>query len=309
MAQLNFATMVEVLDWDLDPAFVQEYGDLVGELVTRRFEAFEEEHGEDVIQYCSRAHDCPSLSWPKDFPLGSAVLHGVPLTLDAVRDVKRLWRSILGESVQEARLLLGHSDADAQAAHERILFDRVVMAFGRTHRIQRHGKPAWLAPQHLDIWFPDNNLAIEFQGLQHFIPVDYFGGESRFRDQSERDLRKRRLCESNGCHLVIVDQDYEQEALLKVVGASLSHWNETGAVPATYALGQQSRSILAAREALENGSSLEFDYLSRDGSLSHRIAVPICFERARRPCLRAYCTLRNSERLFAFEAMSNVKLV
>lgn len=50
----------------------------------------------------------------------------------------------------------------------------------------------------LDYYFPKQNAAIECQGLQHFEPVEFFGGEDRFIIQKERDLAKLNLCSNNG---------------------------------------------------------------------------------------------------------------
>ena len=57
-------------------------------------------------------------------------------------------------------------------------------------RIVNHARPVWLAPQHLDIYFPETNIGIEYQGLQHQKPVEYFGGQKAFEKQQERDGRK-----------------------------------------------------------------------------------------------------------------------
>lgn len=58
----------------------------------------------------------------------------------------------------------------------------------------QHFRPKWLSPQHLDIFVPSLDIAIEYQGSQHFEAVDYFGGESQFRENQERDQRKRLKC-------------------------------------------------------------------------------------------------------------------
>lgn len=71
-----------------------------------------------------------------------------------------------------------------------------------------HGSPSWLGSQHLDIYMPDIQVGIEYQGIQHRRPVDYFGGDEAFKTQTQRDRRKRTLCEKNGLLLVEVDQDY-----------------------------------------------------------------------------------------------------
>jgi len=39
-------------------------------------------------------------------------------------------------------------------------------------------RSAWLAPQRLDIFVPALSLAIEYQGEQHFLPLDHLGGDA-----------------------------------------------------------------------------------------------------------------------------------
>ena len=57
------------------------------------------------------------------------------------------------------------------------------------------------APQSIDIYFPQHSIAIEYQGKQHFHPIEFFGGENRFKDNVIRDERKRILCQENGVKL------------------------------------------------------------------------------------------------------------
>ena len=60
----------------------------------------------------------------------------------------------------------------------------------------------------LDFYLPDYNIAIECQGEQHFIPVDFSGKRTTIETQKhfdrcvKRDLRKKRLCEDNGIKLL-----------------------------------------------------------------------------------------------------------
>ncbi len=70
-----------------------------------------------------------------------------------------------------------------------------------------HGKPLWLERQHLDIWIPSLNIAVEYQGLQHFKAIDFFGGEKSFQRNLERDARKKKLCADNGTSLIEVPYD------------------------------------------------------------------------------------------------------
>lgn len=50
-------------------------------------------------------------------------------------------------------------------------------------------------PLPFDFYLPDYNVAIEFQGLQHYEPVDYFGGKERFEQQKMRDEIKKKYCQ------------------------------------------------------------------------------------------------------------------
>lgn len=53
----------------------------------------------------------------------------------------------------------------------------------------------------LDIYLPKYNAAIECHGLQHFEPIDYFGGEDSLKLVQDRDKHKHDLCKSNNVKL------------------------------------------------------------------------------------------------------------
>lgn len=54
----------------------------------------------------------------------------------------------------------------------------------------------------LDIFIEPYNIAIEYQGKQHFSPIDFFGGEECFSDYLKRDMEKIRLCEKHNVKLI-----------------------------------------------------------------------------------------------------------
>ena len=62
-------------------------------------------------------------------------------------------------------------------------------------------RPEWLGRQSLDLYIPSLQAAIEFQGVQHYIPVEFFGGEEALAQRKELDRQKRRLCEENEVRL------------------------------------------------------------------------------------------------------------
>lgn len=67
-----------------------------------------------------------------------------------------------------------------------------------------------------DIFISGLNVAIEYQGIQHFQPVEFFGGEKNFERQLIRDREKYELSKENNVYLVYIKYDEEiSEELIK----------------------------------------------------------------------------------------------
>lgn len=67
-------------------------------------------------------------------------------------------------------------------------------------------RTGWLGAQSFDIFLPTQRIAIEYQGQQHFEPVDAFGGEANFKNNVERDARKRQLAYEH--NVIVIDWNY-----------------------------------------------------------------------------------------------------
>jgi hypothetical protein len=81
-----------------------------------------------------------------------------------------------------------------------------------------HYYPKYLKGQELDLFFKykRKKIGIEYQGKQHFEPIDFFGGEESFNKTKERDERKKDLCEKNNVHLIYYNYDEEiSESVLR----------------------------------------------------------------------------------------------
>ena len=61
----------------------------------------------------------------------------------------------------------------------------------------RQKKFNWLGQLEVDFFIPNNNIAIECQGRQHFEEVDWFGGCEGLYKTIKRDKLKKKLCEQN----------------------------------------------------------------------------------------------------------------
>jgi hypothetical protein len=72
-------------------------------------------------------------------------------------------------------------------------------------QILRHHRPEWLDGLELDMSLPHPALALEYQGQQHFHPIEAWGGKDALCDLQERDRRRARLCRDLGITLVAID--------------------------------------------------------------------------------------------------------
>lgn len=53
-----------------------------------------------------------------------------------------------------------------------------------------------------DFYMKHNNTCIEFDGPQHFKPIDHFGGEKQFKIQQRNDKIKNKFCKKNNIRLI-----------------------------------------------------------------------------------------------------------
>ena len=86
--------------------------------------------------------------------------------------------------------------------------------------------------QRLDFYLPENRLAIEFNGLQHYKPVKTFGGMETLLRNRERDKTKKKTLKEMGVKLIILNYlDLEKKRLITELSRKLSkiypYWIKT----------------------------------------------------------------------------------
>lgn len=79
-----------------------------------------------------------------------------------------------------------------------------------------------ISPLSYDFYIPSHKLLIEYQGLQHYEPVEFFGGEEIFEKQKIHDEMKREYARDKGYLLLEIPYSIiEPEEIARVVASSL----------------------------------------------------------------------------------------
>lgn len=123
-----------------------------------------------------------------------------------------LFEEILRDAENKLRVTLGMPKIGEGWISEMEMFNLIKTRFPNA---KHHARPKWLKPQHLDVFDEVHNLAFEYQGKQHYEPVDYFGGKTALSNTRKLDKRKQNLCKRNGIKLIYWDYNEPlTEALL-----------------------------------------------------------------------------------------------
>jgi hypothetical protein len=65
-----------------------------------------------------------------------------------------------------------------------------------------------------DFYLPDYNIIIEYNGLQHYKPIAFFGGQKGFTYLQERDKIKKKYCLENQINLLIISYKDDIDSIL-----------------------------------------------------------------------------------------------
>ncbi|MEN5436533.1 hypothetical protein ABE545_23080 [Sphingobacterium faecium] len=67
--------------------------------------------------------------------------------------------------------------------------------------------PKWLGRQRFDVYIHELNIAIEYNGKQHYESIDFFGGKDGLILNIKRDKIKEEKCISNNCKFYVIRYD------------------------------------------------------------------------------------------------------
>ena len=142
----------------------------------------------------------------------------IPTFGDDIRDKVDEWRINAENRVRRAHGL----PLRGSLISETLLYEVVKQVLSGMEVVRQHEAwkyLPWLSPQHVDIFVPQLNLGIEYQGEQHFRPVEFFGGEEGFQATVARDTKKRELFDKHGVSLIYVvpEDDLSYDAIRRLL--------------------------------------------------------------------------------------------
>ena len=106
---------------------------------------------------------------------------------------------------------------------EELVFEYTKKLFNKHQVIYQH-RPYFLRTQNgqmsYDVFVCGENIAIEYQGKQHFEPVEFFGGQKHFEEQRKRDELKRERSEQNDVILICIN--YWEDISLELIKSKIA---------------------------------------------------------------------------------------
>lgn len=118
----------------------------------------------------------------------------------------------------ELREKFGYPKFGQQWVSETTLYKIVCLMFP-DHEVIHHYRGVELEGLELDIWVPNFQLGIEYQGKQHYDVIEHWGGKEGLEKRVENDKKKRVLCKKLGYHLIEIKytEDISEELVRKKV--------------------------------------------------------------------------------------------
>lgn len=106
--------------------------------------------------------------------------------------------------------------------NESLLFRKISDALPNYSIISQYS-PKWLGRQRFDIFIKELNIAVEYNGRQHYEPIDFYGGIEGFEYTLKRDKEKRIKCKLNNVVLIEIKYDEDlNEAVNKIINQTFN---------------------------------------------------------------------------------------
>jgi hypothetical protein len=189
---------------------------LVAEILDILVDDWENEHGETIVEYIVRR--CPESRRQSHHLFNGTIYRKTALNDIRFYDFVDIgeFEAIVHNLTRRAENIVREEEGlpkvgEGWIAETKLYYE--IKEYLQGYEVVHHGSPDWLGKQHLDIYVPGLCLAFEYQGLQHYEPVSYFGGQDAFEDQLRRDRKKSNLCKRHGIEVIYVREGYDIDSL------------------------------------------------------------------------------------------------
>lgn len=202
-----------------------KWGQKNTKIIFERLENWWYENYEDKYEYLNKFYntedntpfeiDYYENEYLTDFHTRSFAFSGLYVPYDVFMNctVKGDMRKVLRECENDCREKNGIPKIGEGWVSETALFYFVKTSLPE-YLVEQHSSPYFLGRQHYDIFLPELKIAIEYQGVQHSKPIEYFGGNEAFLKNKERDKRKKKISKNNGVILIEVFPEYSESKFL-----------------------------------------------------------------------------------------------
>ena len=169
--------------------FTVEHFDVIAVRCEKKLRKWEGNQEQSLLQYIAEIYD--------DDPAFTPSGQNFMFTKEFIELVNR----IAYEAENEIRKKMNYPPIGKPSLTETKLYQLVKSVF-EDYELIHHARPSFLGRQHLDIYIPKFKLAIEYQGEQHFKPIDFWGGVEGLKASQKRDEKKREICKRHGIAIV-----------------------------------------------------------------------------------------------------------
>lgn len=140
----------------------------------------------------------PDVFWSKYEKLKSSNIESALILEKEYSSKKRkLWNLI----ENQVRIKFGFKKVGDAWTNETLLYNLIINIFPN-QKIIRHYRPKFLLGLELDIFLPELNIGIEYQGIQHYKSIKHWGGDESLKKCQERDAKKEIICKSYNVDLI-----------------------------------------------------------------------------------------------------------
>ena len=112
-----------------------------------------------------------------------------------------------------------------------------------------------------DFYLPDQNILIEFHGIQHYNSIDFFGGDEAYEDTQRRDLEKKSIAESNDIPLVVISYlqlSEVEDTLISALRRVKLFWIRKDGVWNTFRNATEVKKFLGIKKSLFNSTAVDY---------------------------------------------------